>query len=111
MSRLYGRILKDIVNREYDIHQVEEQNGFRASTSTIDSIFPITQTIEKKTARSLETHLLFVDLTKAYDTVPVNKLWEVLEGTCISATVINAIKNLYEDSTSKVKNGKYISTG
>jgi len=37
--------------------------------------------IEKRNAKNQETHLLFVDLTKAYDSIPVSKLWEVT-ATC-----------------------------
>jgi hypothetical protein len=36
------------------------------------------QVIEKRNAKNQETHLLFVDLTKAYDSIPILKLWEVL---------------------------------
>jgi hypothetical protein len=48
--------------------------------------------IEKKKATNRELHLLFIDLTKAYDSVPLNKLWETLEGLTINTRLIEAIK-------------------
>ena len=40
--------------------------------------------IEKKKATNRELHLLFIDLTKAYDSVPLNKLWETLDKSTIN---------------------------
>ena len=45
----------------------------------MDNIFSLKQIIEKKTAKSIQLNLEFVDLTKAYDTVSLTKLWKVLE--------------------------------
>jgi hypothetical protein len=36
------------------------------------------QVIEKKNATNQESHLLLVDLTKAYGSIPTLKRWEVL---------------------------------
>lgn len=52
--------------------EAEEQAGFRAGRSTVDHLFCITQVIEKKMAYGQELHLLYVDLPKAYDSVPLN---------------------------------------
>lgn len=52
---------------------------------------------------------MFIDLQKAYDTVPVNKLWKVLQETNISHTLIKALKNLYDQTISQVKVGNKLS--
>ena len=54
-------------------------------------------------------HLLFVDLKKAYDSVPLKNLWKALEHYNISNSIIRAIKRLYENSFSKIKIGKQLS--
>jgi hypothetical protein len=64
--------------------EMEEQSGFRAGRSYIGNIFCITQMIEKEKATNRELHLLFIDLTKAYDSVPLNKLWESLDKSTIN---------------------------
>jgi hypothetical protein len=38
---------------------------------------------------------LFVDLTKAYDSIPILKFWEVLGESNINNTLIKALHNLY----------------
>jgi hypothetical protein len=76
--------------------KTEEQAGFQAGRSCIDNIFCITQMIEKKKATNRELNLLFTDLTKAYDSVSLNKLWETLDGLAINTRSIEAIKALYK---------------
>ena len=72
-SRICGRILAKLVESEYKNMEMEEQSGFQAGRSCIDNIFYITQMAEKKIATNRELHLSFIDLTKACDSVPLNK--------------------------------------
>jgi hypothetical protein len=65
MSRLYGKSLRDLTEEENKYGK--EQNGFRTGRSCTDNIFCMEQVIEKRNATNKETHILFVDLTKAYD--------------------------------------------
>ena len=83
--------------------QMEEQSGFEGGRSCIDGIFCITQMIEKKRKPLTATLLLFIDLTKAYASVPLNKLWETLDRSVINTRLIEAIKSLYKGSSSKIK--------
>ena len=56
----------------------------------------------------MKLHLLFIDLTKAYDSVPLKKLWETIDRSTISTRLIEAIKSLYKGSSSKIKIGNLI---
>jgi hypothetical protein len=47
----------------------EEQNGFRRGRSCMDSIFTIQQLLERHREYNIETHLLFIDYVKAFDSV------------------------------------------
>jgi hypothetical protein len=69
------------------------------------------QLIEKKLAPLQETHLVFVDLKNAYDSIPINKLWEALENSGINTQIIQAVKILYTGSVSKIKIGNKLSDG
>jgi len=49
-----------------------------------------------------------VDLTKAYDNIPISKLWEVLGESNINNTLIKALQNLY-GNIAQVKIGNILS--
>lgn len=85
LSRLYGKIIKNKIEKE--MTDVEEQNGFRAGRSCMDSIFSLKQVIEKRLAHNLSTHIVFIDLTKAYDSVPLSMLWIAMEKQGISKKI------------------------
>jgi hypothetical protein len=57
--------------------------------------------IEKKKVTNRELHLLFIDLKKAYESVPLHKLWETLDKSTVNTRLIEAIKSLYKGSSSK----------
>ena len=89
MGRLYGRILKHRI--ETNIEDIEEQSGFRAGRSCIDNIFVLQQILEKRKSHNLSTHIIFVDLEKAYDTVPLKRLFETLTKFGLSNSYVRAV--------------------
>lgn len=107
IGRLYGKIIKNRV--EVDFTDIEEQSGFRAGRSCVDNIFSLRQVIEKRSERNLSTHLIFIDLEKAYDNVPLSKLFNVLDRSDISKAYVRAIFNLYKNAKCAVKRGKHVS--
>jgi hypothetical protein len=83
--------------------------GFRAGRLCIDHIFCLKQIIENSLATDKESSLLFIDLTKAYDTIPIMKLFEVLQESHVNRKLIKALHNLYNGLTSEVEIGKRLS--
>ena len=59
--------------------------------------------MKKRFQRNQESHIAFIDLEKAYDSVPVNYLWGKMEELKINPTLIRAIGNLYKANTLKIK--------
>jgi hypothetical protein len=62
----------------------------------------------KKISIRTNLHLLFIDLTKAYDDIPFQMIWVTLENISINNTIINAIQQLYNDSIIKIKSEEYV---
>lgn len=93
VSKICGKVIKERIEREYMDTEAEEQAGFRAGRSTVDHLFCLTQVIEKITAVNKELHILYVDLQKAYDSVPLTKLWESLKATNINTNLIKAVRD------------------
>ena len=65
------------------------QCGFRPSRSTTDQIF------EKSWEYGKDLFACFVDVEKAYDRVPRDKLWKVLQEYGVDGQLLCAIKSFY----------------
>jgi hypothetical protein len=91
--------------------EMEEQSGFPAGRSCIDKILCITQVVVKRKTINRELHLLFIDLTKTYDSVPLNKLWETLDRSTVNTRSVESVKSLYKRSIPKIKMGNLIAKG
>lgn len=109
-SKIYGRIIRDLIEQQYQAEEAEEQSGFRAGRSCLDNLFCLTQIVQKKLATGRELHLVFLDIAKACDNVPQKKLWNVMESSNINSTLVRAVKNLYDNQTARVKVGAELTT-
>ena len=56
----------------------ESQCGFRAGRSTIDMVFSLRQLQEKCTEQQMPLYIAFIDLTKAFDLVSRDGLFQIL---------------------------------
>ena len=81
----------------------KNQNGFRLGRSTIGQILTVRRILEGVKSKSLSACLLFVDFSKAFDTIHRGKLCEVLLAYGIPQEIVNAIAMLYKDSKSMVR--------
>lgn len=109
MGRLYGKIVKEKLEEQLIDKISDDQAGFSAGRSCIDHIYTLQQLIEKKMAKNRAVHLAFIDLKKAYDSVPRIKLWETMQKVGIPKELIKATKNLYKCNRVNIKMGNKIS--
>lgn len=105
LSRLYGKILEGKLRTIADKKISEEQSGFTAGKSCSDNLFTLQQIIAKRNSTGQDTHLAFIDLEKAYDSVPRRKMWETLKSMEIEDPLVEAIKELYKENESEIKVG------
>ena len=71
------------------------QSGFRPGCSTTDQIFTLKQIFEKSREYGKDLFACFVDLEKAYDRVPQDKLWKVLREYGVDGQLLRATKSFY----------------
>ena len=76
------------------------QGGNRKGKQGIDNLFVLRTILEKgKGSKYKNLAAIFIDLSKAYDSVPHDKLWEHLKRMGINQKFITIMMSLYKDST------------
>ena len=91
-GKVYAKCLKRKCREIVESKLEDGQCGFRPSRSTTDQIFTLKQIFEKSWEYGKDLFACFVDLAKAYDRVPRNKLWKVLQKYGINGQLFRAIK-------------------
>lgn len=85
----------------------ESQCGFRSDRSTVDMIFTARQLQEKCIEQNLDMYAVFIDLTKAFDTVDRRALWQVLRSLGCPEKLVSIIRQLHDGMFGQVcANGK-----
>ena len=101
-----GKLFAKVIQRRLQVI-VEEvlpdsQCGFRSSRGCVDMIFCARQLVEKAREHNTQIFILFVDLRKAYDSVPRQALWLVLEKYSIPPVMVKLIQSLHEGMKAEV---------
>lgn len=101
--KLFASCLLERIAPAIDAHQPIEQAGFRNGFSTMDHIQVVDQVIEKYSEFNKPLYLAFIDYKKAFDSISHESIWESLKALNINENYINILKNIYSNSTSRVK--------
>lgn len=109
ISRVFSSIITNRLEHIIEGKISEDQAGFTKGKSCMDHIFSLRQITEKSYAKGQEIHLIFVDLEKAYDSVPIIKLWDAMEDIGIDLPIISLIRRMYQQCQASIKVGKRLS--
>ena len=78
-GKILARILLNrLIENVSEDNLPEAQCGFRPGRSTVDMIFTVRQVQEKCLEQQMDLYAVFIDLTKAFDTVNREALWTIL---------------------------------
>ena len=96
-----GKILAKITLNRLSKHLLDEivpesQCGFRKNRGTVDIIFASRQVQEKCREQNKDLYILFVDLTKAFDTVSRPGLWNILPRLGIPPKMVKIIQSFHD---------------
>ena len=80
----------------------ESQFGFRQGRQTTDAIFVIATAIQSFKKRKKLFFTCFIDFAKAFDSVNHKFLWEKLATMGVSTKILNILKSMYANATSRV---------
>jgi len=81
----------------------ENQFGFMPGRSTTEAIHLFRGLMGLFRDRKVGLHMVFINLEKAYDRVPMEVLWRCLEDKRVSPAYIRVIKDVYERGRTRVR--------
>ena len=110
VGKILARIVKERLEGIADRVLPESQSGFRKGRGCVDMIFVARQLIEKTREHNDTLYMLFVDLKKAYDSVPRQALWKVLEKCGVPPRMLSIVRLFHEGMHAEVKVGPTATT-
>ncbi|KAL6484915.1 hypothetical protein MHYP_G00069600 [Metynnis hypsauchen] len=105
-----GKILARVILNRLILSVSEEnlpeaQCGFRPGRSTTDMIFAVRQVQEKCKEQNKDLYAVFIDLTKAFDTVNREALWVILQRLGCPRKFVQMIHQFHDNMTGAVLSG------
>ena len=105
LSKVFEKLLKEQIE-EY-LHKTNIYNktqfGFRKNYSTIDALIYLTETIRCKLDKKDRIAAVFLDLSKAFDSIDHENLFATLETLGFTSSAKNIIKSFLNDRFHCVK--------
>ena len=95
-------LLNRIIEHLADSVVSESQCGFRKKRGTIDMIFAVRQLQEKCVEQHQDLYMLFIDLTKAFDTVSRPGLWSILAKLGCPPNFIRMVRLFHDGMMARV---------
>ena len=74
----------------------ENQCGFRTERGCTDANFIVKMATKKRREHGLESWILFLDLVKAFDRVPRELLWSILEKVGVPPKLVRLLQALHQ---------------
>ena len=109
-GKIFARILLNRLSSHITPEVVPEtQCGFRSNRSTVDMIFCLRQLQEKCIEQDRPLYIVFVDFTKAFDTVGRTGLWQLLRKYGCPEKFTTMIESLHTGMMVNVRNGGEVS--
>ena len=107
MGKLFTEVIQVRLQKVAGEVLPDSQCGFCRDKVCVDVIY-FTRQLMQKTKEHNTLFMLFVDLRKAYDSVPRQAPWLVLQKYGIPPTLVNLIKSLHEGLTAGYSGWSYL---
>ena len=103
VGKVVASILQERLQQLAEEELPESQCGFRRGCGCLDMMFTVCQLVEKAFEHQTKQFLTFVDLKKAYDSVPRTALWRALEKLGVPDQIIDIIRSFHEGMQAQVR--------
>ena len=102
-AKIYNALLRNRIKPKIENILSKNQNGFRRYTSTTSQILTIRRILEGVRAKNLQATILFVDFTKAFDSIYRGKMEQILLTYGLPKETVADIMMLYRNTKVKVR--------
>ena len=102
VGKVVARILQDWLQHLAKEELSESQCGFWKDPGCSDMIFVVCQLVEESWEHQAKLFLLFIDLRKAYDSVPRAAMWLALGKLGVPDSIIELIRSFHHETQAKL---------
>ena len=102
-AKIYNALQRNRIEPKIDNILRKNQNGFRRNRSTTSQILTICRILDGVRAKVLQVTLLFVNCTKAFDSIHRGKMEQILLAYGLPKETVAAIMILYGNTKVKVR--------
>ena len=102
-AKIYNALLRNRIEPKIDNILRKNQNGFRRNRSSTSQILTIRRILEGVRAKNLQATLIFVDFTKAFDSIHRGKMEQIQLAYGLPKETVAAITILYRNTKVKVR--------
>ena len=97
-AKWVGSILGNRLKAVFEKVGMESQNGFRPDRGCTDGLFTVKLALQKCMEHSVDTHTAFIDLVKAFDSVPRDGMWAVMRKLGMPQKFVNLVAETHSPS-------------
>jgi hypothetical protein len=102
IGKIFCSVLSNRITSHMQVIGLEAQCGFMPGKSTVDAIYTMRVSLQKRFRFQKDTWVLFVDFVKAFDTVPREMLLKVLARLGFPPKIVNLVRLFHENVTLEV---------
>ena len=103
ICKVVARLLQGRLQKLAEEELPESQCGFKKGRSFADMIFMVRQLVEKSWEHRAKLFVTFIDLKKAYDSVPRTALWVILGKFGITESTIQLIHSFHHGMQATIR--------
>ena len=101
-AKVYNRVLLNRIRIPIDAKLRKNQAGFRTGRSCIQQIHILRRIMEGANYQKIPLYITFVDFMKAFDSIDREIMFSILRHYGIPEKIVEAVRVLYTNSTSRV---------